>query len=462
MKPIHGTHVHFIGVGGSGMSGIARIMISAGAVVSGSDLKLNSVTENLQTLGARIIQGHEAKNVHGAELLIVSSAIDERNPEIAEAIKTGIPIISRAQALALLMEGRRSVAIAGTHGKTTTTSMLTVALQSAAVDPSFAIGGMINSSGTNAYLGGGDIFVAEADESDGSFLVYKPLGAIITNIELDHVDNFSSLQAIEELFLDFVGTIQSGGFLIGCIDDSGVRDLLGKITRSDIQIITYGKGEANFQISRIVLEPTRSYARITQNGVVLGELTLAVVGEHNLLNATSALAAGVALGLPPSKLMAGLSAFTGSRRRFERKGEVDGITVIDDYGHHPTEIRVTLAAAKRYAVGGRVIVLFQPHRYSRTQAFSSEFADALSIADEVFLLEVYAASEEPIPGVSSLQIAQTMLKNGYGAVTFEPSMLEAVAAIVKIARPGDLIITMGAGDVSSLAPVLVKSLAERS
>ena len=437
-------------------------MISAGAVVSGSDLKLNSVTENLQTLGARIIQGHEAKNVHGAELLIVSSAIDERNPEIAEAIKTGIPIISRAQALALLMEGRRSVAIAGTHGKTTTTSMLTVALQSAAVDPSFAIGGMINSSGTNAYLGGGDIFVAEADESDGSFLVYKPLGAIITNIELDHVDNFSSLQAIEELFLDFVGTIQSGGFLIGCIDDSGVRDLLGKITRSDIQIITYGKGEANFQISRIVLEPTRSYARITQNGVVLGELTLAVVGEHNLLNATSALAAGVALGLPPSKLMAGLSAFTGSRRRFERKGEVDGITVIDDYGHHPTEIRVTLAAAKRYAVGGRVIVLFQPHRYSRTQAFSSEFADALSIADEVFLLEVYAASEEPIPGVSSLQIAQTMLKNGYGAVTFEPSMLEAVAAIVKIARPGDLIITMGAGDVSSLAPVLVKSLAERS
>ena len=237
---------------------------------------------------------------------------------------------------------------------------------------------------------------------------------------------------------------------------------MGKITRSDIQIITYGKGEANFQISRIVLEPTRSYARITQNGVVLGELTLAVVGEHNLLNATSALAAGVALGLPPSKLMAGLSAFTGSRRRFERKGEVDGITVIDDYGHHPTEIRVTLAAAKRYAVGGRVIVLFQPHRYSRTQAFSSEFADALSIADEVFLLEVYAASEEPIPGVSSLQIAQTMLKNGYGAVTFEPSMLEAVDAIVKIARPGDLIITMGAGDVSSLAPVLVKSLAERS
>jgi len=259
-----------------------------------------------------------------------------------------------------------------------------------------------------------------------------------------------------------VGTIQIGGFLICCVDDAGVRDLLAKIRRSDIQVITYGKSEANFQITRIVLEPTRSFARITQNGVVLGELSLAVVGEHNLLNATSALAAGVALGLPASQLMDGLASFTGSRRRFERKGEVDGVTVIDDYGHHPTEIRVTLEAAKRYATGGRVIVLFQPHRYTRTEAFSNEFAEALSLADEVFLLEVYAASEEPIPGVSSLRIAQRMIENGYGQVTFEPSMLDAVAAMVKIAKPGDLLLTMGAGDVSSLAPVLVKSLSERN
>ncbi len=461
MNSVKGKRLHFIGVGGSGMSGIARIMLSAGAIVSGSDVKLNSVTENLQTLGARIVQGHSAENIGDAELLIVSSAIDKKNPEIAAALEAGIPIISRAQALALLMEGRRSIAVAGTHGKTTTTSMLTVALQSASVDPSFAIGGMINSSGTNAYLGSGDIFVAEADESDGSFLVYKPLGAIITNVELDHVDNFDTLEEIENLFLDFVNTIQPSGFLICCIDDSGVRELLSKVSRSDIQIITYGKIEANLTISRIVLEPHRSFSRITQNGVVLGELALSVVGEHNILNAAAALATGIALGVPATALMTGLASFTGSRRRFEFKGEVSGVTVIDDYGHHPTEIRVTLEAARRFAAPGRVIVLFQPHRYTRTQAFSAEFADALALADEVILLEVYAASEEPIPGVSSLRIAQAMNENGYTSVMFEPSMLEAVDEMVKSARPGDLLLTMGAGDVSSLAPVIVKALSER-
>ena len=455
-----GKRVHFVGIGGAGMSGIARIMIAVGAQVSGSDLKLNSVTDNLTTLGAKIFQGHKAENLDGAELLIVSSAIDERNPEVKRALEEQIPIISRAAALAILMNGKRSVAIAGTHGKTTTTSMLTVALQHAAVDPSFAIGGMINSSGTNAYLGTGDIFVAEADESDGSFLVYRPFGAIITNIELDHVDNFGTLAEIERLFLDFVDSIQSGGFLVLCADDFGVRQLLASITRTDLQIITYGKEDADFLISRIALEPSRSFARVTRNGSVLGELELSVVGEHNIFNAVAALAAGIALGIASPILMEGLTAFTGSRRRFELKGEGRGVRVIDDYGHHPTEIRVTLEAARRYVQGGRIIVLFQPHRYTRTEAFAEEFAEALMAADATFLLEIYAASEEPIPGVSSLRIAQNMQRRGYEQVIFEPSMLDAVDALVAMAEPGDLIITMGAGDVSSIAPVIVKSLSE--
>ena len=456
-----GKHVHFVGVGGAGMSGIARIMIAVGAQVSGSDLKLNSVTDNLSTLGAKIYQGHSAENLQAVDLMIVSSAIDERNPEVKRAIESGTPIISRAAALALLMNGRRSVAVAGTHGKTTTTSMLTVALQHAAADPSFAIGGMINSSGTNAYLGKSDIFVAEADESDGSFLVYQPFGAIITNIELDHVDNFGTLADIERLFLDFLETIQPGGFIVACNDDPGVRELLSAVKRTDLQIITYGKNEAEYLISRIALEPTRSFARLSRNGSVLGELELSVVGEHNILNAVAALASGIALGLPASLLMEGLTSFSGSRRRFELKGEAHGVRVIDDYGHHPTEIRVTLDAARRYAQGGRLIVLFQPHRYTRTEAFSEEFAQALTAADSTFLLEIYAASEEPIPGVSSLRIAQSMQKQGYGSVVFEPSMLAAVEAITAMVEPGDVVITMGAGDVSSIAPVLVKSIAER-
>ena len=459
-QELSGKRVHFVGIGGAGMSGIARIMIAVGAEVSGSDLKLNSITDNLSTLGATIFQGHKAENLEGAELLIVSSAIDERNPEVKRALDEQIPIISRASALALLMNGQRSVAVAGTHGKTTTTSMLTVALQHAAVDPSFAIGGMINSSGTNAYLGTGDIFVAEADESDGSFLVYRPFGAIVTNIELDHVDNFGTLAEIEQLFLDFVDSIQAGGFIVLCSDDSGVQQLMGSISRTDIQIITYGKTDADYLISRIALEPSKSFARVTGKGTVLGELELSVVGEHNILNAVAALAAGRALGIAAPILMEGLTTFTGSRRRFELKGEARGVRVVDDYGHHPTEIRVTLEAARRYAQGGRVLVLFQPHRYTRTEAFAEEFAEALMAADATFLLEIYAASEEPIPGVSSLRIAQSMKRRGYEKVLFEPSMLDAVEAITAMAEPGDLVITMGAGDVSSIAPVIVKSLSE--
>jgi len=447
--------IHFIGIGGAGMSGIARIMLAQGLTVSGSDVKDSSVTQNLATLGATIQIGHAAENVSGVDLIVLSTAISLNNPEIVAAEKLGITQISRAQALAILMAGKRSVAVAGTHGKTTTTSMLTVALQSAGLNPSFAIGGMINASGTNAYSGSGDIFVAEADESDGSFLAYKPLGAIITNIELDHVDHFNDLESIYALFENFVDSIQTGGFLIACGDDTGVQELLRRVKRTDITISIYGLGNHDWQISRESLSPNSSVARLTHTGKVVGDLELQVPGAHNVLNAAAALAAGSALGVSGSSMLDGLATFTGSRRRFELKADVDGIRIIDDYGHHPTEIRVTLETARRYVGSGKIYVIFQPHRYSRTQAFAAEFAQALDLADEIYLLEVYAASEPPIPGVSSLLISSQM---NSAKVHFEPSMIEVVEQVAASAVSGDLVMTLGAGDVSSLAPVIAKTL----
>ncbi len=458
VQKLAGKRIHFVGIGGAGMSGIARIMIAEGLNVSGSDMKRSAIVDSLESLGAEVFIGHDAENVKGAHLVIASGAIGDTNVEITAAHSAGIEVLTRAEALAMLMVGKKSVAVAGTHGKTTTTSMLTVALQSAGSDPSFAIGGLINSSGLNAHLGSGETFVAEADESDGSFTAYHSFGAIITNIELDHVDHFKSLDEVFKAFLDFVDSIQSGGFLVVCIDDPGVKTLLKQVKRSDIRVITYGQDAADYTISRILLQPGDCLARVSMNGKILPDLHLEIPGQHNLMNAVAALAAGVALGVNPESLITGLSKYSGSRRRFEHKGVVNGIEVIDDYGHHPTELRVTLETAKNYAQSGRVIVVFQPHRYSRTQAFAPEFAHALSIADEVLVLEIYPASEEPIPGVTSQMITKLM---DQGRSDFEPSMVKAVERVVLIAKPGDVIITLGAGDVSSLAPVIVQALAEK-
>jgi UDP-N-acetylmuramate--alanine ligase len=451
------SRIHFIGLGGAGMSGIARIALAQGASVSGSDAKDSTVLSALKTLGAQVFVGHQASNIGDAEVLVVSSAIDEANPEISAAKSKGLTILTRAQALALLMSESKSVAVAGTHGKTTTTSMLTVALQQAGLDPSFAIGGMINRGGTNAHLGSGEIFIAEADESDGSFLAYKPYGAIITNIELDHVDNFPDIESVNQIFLDFVKSIQPGGFLVAGIDSPGVVNLLAQIKRSDIEIITYGTS-ADFSISHISLQPTQSHARITKLGKVLGELSLTIPGNHNIENAAAALAVGMKLGAPVAELLAGLNKFSGAKRRFENRGSVNGVTVIDDYGHHPTEVRVTLETAKRFAQSGRVIAIFQPHRYSRTAMFVEEFAEVLAIADWVYLLEIYAASESPMPGVSSILIANSM---DSAKVTFEPSMIDVVSAAVNEAKSGDLIITLGAGDVNLLVPLILQTLEEK-
>ena len=451
--------IHFIGVGGAGMSGIARIMLAKGFSISGSDKSESAMLTSLKALGAEIFIGHASQNLGDAQMVIISSAINESNAELLAAKAKGLPIIARATALAWLMSESTSVAIAGTHGKTTTTAMLTVALQSAGLDPSFAIGGTINTAGTNAHSGTGTIFVAEADESDGSFLAYKPTGAIITNIELDHVDHFPNEDAVFAVFEQFVSSIKQGGFLVACGDDAGVNNLLKRIKRTDLQIYLYGKGTSNdFRIDKIHLAPKGSSSVVSSTGRKVGELNLAVAGEHNLLNGLAAFAAASALEAAETKVLDGLASFTGTKRRFELKGEVGGVKVIDDYGHHPTEVNVTLTTAKNLAQAGRVIVIFQPHRYSRTAAFATQFSTSLALADFTYLLEVYAASEKPLPGVSSLLIAKAMNPQ---QVKFEPSMIEVVNEVVAMAKSGDVILTLGAGDVSSLGEPILQALANR-
>ena len=451
--------IHFIGIGGSGMSGIARIMLAKGFTVSGSDKNDSPLLTSLKALGARIEVGHKEENLGDAELVIISAAIREDNPELALARKKMIPVAARAQALAWLMSESTSIAVAGTHGKTTTTAMLAVALQAAGADPSFAVGGTINTAGTNAHSGSGSIFIAEADESDGSFLAYKPSGAIITNVELDHVDHFADVEAVFKVFEQFISSIQANGFLVACGDDPGVMQLLTRVTRKDLKILLYGKGENNdFQIQRIQLNPLSSLASISSTGRKVGELNLSVVGEHNLLNALAAFTAASALNMAEDKLFTGLKSFTGTRRRFELKGEVSGIKVIDDYGHHPTELIVTLTAARNLAQSGRVLVIFQPHRYSRTAAFAMQFSKALELADFTYLLEVYAASEKPMTGVSSLLIAKNLSSE---KIKYEPSMIQVVEEVASLAKPGDVIITLGAGDVSSLGDPILQALANQ-
>lgn len=451
-----GLRVHFIGIGGSGMSGIAKVMAARGALVSGSDIQDSGTLEALRAFGITVFVGHDPANIGEAELVVTSSAIGSSNPELAAAMSSGKTILGRAEALSRLLIGKRSIAVAGTHGKTTTTSMLTVALQSCGLDPSFAIGASIRNSGTNAHDGSGDIFVVEADESDGSFTSYNPYGAIITNIELDHVDNFKDLASIDSLFDQFLETISSQ--LVLCNDDLGVKRLLERSRGAlkSLEVTTYGAGgDPDLHLDRIFLGPRESKARLVLRGRVLGELNLAIPGAHNLLNAAAAIAMGEQLGAPIAQLLSGLSNFSGARRRFEIRGSTNGVTVIDDYGHHPTEIRATLDTARNFAGSGKVLVVFQPHRFSRTRAFAGEFAEALQKADHTYLLEVYPAGEKALPGVSSLSISAKMPKE---LVTYEPSMLEVISKIVKAASPGDVIITLGAGDVSSLAPLIVENL----
>lgn len=437
------------------MSGLARIALSDGISVSGSDSKDSSILTALIALGAKVYTSHEAANVVGADVVIYSTAISANNPEMAYAIERSIPILTRAQALALLMKGSRSIAVAGTHGKTTTSSMMTVALQACGKDPSFAIGGTLMASGSNAHRGTGDYFVAEADESDGSFVEYKPLAAIVTNIEHDHVDFFHTPEAVTEVFDSFAATISSEGFLVYCADDPGSKRL-GQ-SKLSCTPISYGTTDGvDLTLDNISLQAMGSSARVMWKGRAVGTLELQVPGQHNLLNAAACIAMGMALQLPAHQILEGLHNFRGAGRRFELKATEHGIRIIDDYGHHPTEIRVTLEAARRYAGEGRVLVIFQPHRYSRTQAFLQEFATALDLADDVTLLEIYAASEKPIHGITSELIAAKMERGHY-----LPNFVQAADRVIEMARPGDVIITLGAGDVNSLAPIIAEGLNRR-
>jgi UDP-N-acetylmuramate--alanine ligase len=450
--------VHFIGIGGAGMSAIARILLDRGIQVSGSDAKDSIVIASLRAMGATVEIGHHASNILSAKTVVTSTAIKNSNPELKAALQSGIPVLSRAESLSELMKGYRSVAVAGTHGKTTTTSMLAVAIQECGVDPSFAIGGTPNDSNSNSHHGNGDIFIAEADESDSSFLVYNPFGAIITNVEIDHVDHFSSKEQLHQTFIDFIKSTKE--FLIICIDDDGAKEIALVANELKLKVITYGESEnAQVRISHVSTSATGSFFRITWQGIVLGEISLNIPGRHNVLNATAALAAGIALDLNPNQLISGLSKFHGVRRRFELKGDVKNIRVFDDYAHHPTEVSATIATARDVVAGGKIIVIFQPHRYSRTLAFAEGFAESLSVADQVILLDIYGAGEESIPGASSSVIAE-MIRDLGTKVDFEPSILSAIELAITGAKPNDLIITMGAGDVTSLGNQILTRLAE--
>ena len=443
LKDLIGHRIHFIGIGGAGMSGLARIALSYGIEVTGSDAKDSSVVAALRILGAHIEVTHEGDHVDGSNFVVFSTAISQQNPELVRARELALPILTRAQLLAILMSVSKSIAVAGTHGKTTTSSMLAVALQSCGLDPSFAIGGTITASGSNAHKGTGDLFVAEADESDGSFIEYH------------HVDFFATPEMVTEAFGDFATTINPEGFLIYCNDDPGSQ-ALGKAQKV-VSTISYGTNpDSDLVIDRIELLAMSSKARVVWRGKSLGIIELHVPGHHNLLNGCAVLAMGMALGLEHSAIIAGLATFQGTGRRFELIGTVHGIRVVDDYGHHPTEIDVTLQAARRYAGDGRVIVIFQPHRYSRTQAFVNEFARVLNQADRAVLLEVYAASEKAIPGVSSQLIVDQMTHG-----EFIPNFIDATQTLIESAQPGDVILTLGAGDVSSLAPIIVAGLDKR-
>ncbi len=447
--------MHLVGVGGAGMSGIARILLARGVAVSGSDAKHSRTLDALTALGGLMYVGHDPQQVADADAVVTSTAIRSDNPEVVEARRRGIPVLPRAAALAALMEGRRGIAVAGTHGKTTTTSMLTVALQACGVDPSFAIGGDLNEAGSNAHHGTGDVFVAEADESDGSFLRYSPYGAIVTNVEADHLDHHGDEASYHQAFADFTALVDPDGFLVVCGDDPGA---VTAASAAHARVRTYGTGEsADLRVLDTVLRGLGSTSQVFYLGQRVGELRLSVPGHHNVLNAAAALAAGLELGMPSSELRAGLATFTGARRRFDARGSAAGVRVFDDYSHHPTEVAAAIAAARAVVGSGRVVVAFQPHLYSRTQLFAAEFGAALGQADAVVVMEVYGAREDPIPGVSGRAIADAVPLPA-DQVVFEPSWLAVAGHLARLARPGDLVLTMGAGDVTQLAPEVLAAL----
>lgn len=455
--------VHIVGIGGAGMSGIARILVSRGVTVSGSDAKESKRLVALRALGVDARVGHDPENVAGAAVVVISTAIRPTNPEVVAAEERGIPVVSRAEALAAVMAGSRGVAVAGTHGKTTTTSMLTIAIQNCGADPSFAIGSELNDSGANAHQGAGDLFIVEADESDGSFLMLPAEAGIVTNVEPDHLDHWGTFEAIEEGFVEFAeGIGAAGGFVVLCADDPGSARTAAQARARGVDVRTYGVDPAaDYVLSEVTTSASGSGALVTRaDGDPIGRLTLQMHGTHNVLNAAAALLTGIGLGLPTDGLLEGLSQFTGTRRRFDLKGEVAGVRVFDDYAHHPTEIAATLRAARDVVGEGQLVVAFQAHHYYRTAMFVEEFGEALGLADQVIVLEVFAPGEEPLPGASGQSLASHVPLPA-DQVLFEPSWSAVAGHLAERARPGDIVMTLGAGDIVLLGSEVLDLLAER-
>jgi UDP-N-acetylmuramate--alanine ligase len=475
--------IHFVGIGGVGMAPLARTMLGKGLPVSGSDIKDTAIVQALRGLGASIAIGQAARNLDGVDTVVVSTDIPESNVEVLTARERGLRVLHRASALASLMPGCRAVAVAGTHGKTTTTSMIAVALRNAGLDPSFVIGGEIGDTGESGYAGRGDVLVAEADESDGTFVHYSPDIAVITNIELDHPDHFADVAQVCTEFRAFAERLVPGsGVLVACVDDPAVREVAEATRARGVEVLSYGAAaDADVRVADVstaggfprftlivrqkIVHQDKSKAEIEaeiesepESAAAYGPVTLAVPARHNALNAAAAFAVGLALGVEPGEYLDGIAAFRGARRRMQFLGEAGGVRVYDDYGHHPTEIASTLTAARELADAGRVIAAFQPHRYFRTDTFLHEFGPALGGADVAVVLEVFAHGETPIPGVSGAVIAaETGLPAG--SSLFEPDFEAVPGRLAALARPGDLVVTIGAGDITEIGPRLIALLA---
>jgi UDP-N-acetylmuramate--alanine ligase len=458
--------VHFVGIGGIGMSGIAEVLLNLGYKVSGSDLKSSTVTQRLATLGAITFEGHRAENIAGAEVVVTSSAIAKENPEVLEAHKLHIPVIQRAEMLAELMRLKYGIAIAGMHGKTTTTSMVAAVLAAGGLDPTVVVGGRVDAMGSNARLGKSHYLVAEADESDRSFLKLSPILSVVTNVDREHMDCYRNMRDVKKTFLEFMDRVPFYGMIVACNDDPLLRRLLPEVQR---RTVTYGtRRGSDFLIN--VEERTRaaksegqpfSRFRVHYKKRDLGEFTLHVPGIHNVLNGTAAIAVGVGLDVTVDSIRTALNDFRGVDRRFQLRGRVGGISVIDDYGHHPTEIKATLAAAKQCGFH-KIHVVFQPHRYTRTRDLMHEFTTAFADADSLFLLDIYAASEQPIEGISGEALAQAIREQGGRNAQYAASVADAAAAVAANSKEGDMILTLGAGSISQLGPMILEKLNERA
>ncbi|MBL7178714.1 MAG: UDP-N-acetylmuramate--L-alanine ligase [Pseudomonadota bacterium] len=447
-------HIHFVGIGGIGMSGIAELLLNLGYKVSGSDISASDLTRRLQSLGGTVFQGHLEKQIHGADVVVTSSAIGPDNPEVVAANQASIPVIPRAEMLAELMRLKYSIAVAGAHGKTSTTSLIASVLEKGGLDPTVVIGGKLKSIGTNALLGEGDFIVAEADESDGSFLKMSPTIAVVTNIDREHLDFYRDLDHIKDVFVSFIDRIPFYGLAVLCLDDEPIQAILPQIKK---RVTTYGmSSQADIQAKNIISEGLKSSFVVDYLGERLGEISLNLPGRHNVYNSMASIAVGIELDIGFDVIKSALETVQGVQRRLEIKGEINGITVVDDYGHHPTEIKTTLQAAKQCWPDRRLVVVFQPHRYTRTRALFDEFTRSFYQSDLLIVLPIYSAGEKEINGVDSRLLFEEIRAHGHKDVVYMPGFEEAVSHLKQTLTTGDILLTQGAGDVYKLGETLLK------